>query len=150
MLSATSAARMSRTTRIANWPDVCRVALTNAVHRTSRQPEREPDRETRDRAEHDEHERRDVGVAAAEEDRDRDERTELADRPDGADRPAEGRPQLARVAQDRQDRAERRRAQRDADDDRLLAGRDQPAHPDADREADEPPEDRDPTGAAAE
>ena len=43
---------------------------------------------------------------------------------------AEGRVQLARVAEDRQEGAEGRGAQGDADDDRVLAGRDEPAEPD--------------------
>ena len=57
MLSATQAARMTRTTRIANCPDVCRLALTKRVHRAARHPEGEPDREPGDQGEHREHER---------------------------------------------------------------------------------------------
>ena len=58
--------------------------IDEPVHGSSRQLEREPDGESRDPRVQHEHERRDAGVAPAEEDRDRDQRTELADRADRA------------------------------------------------------------------
>ena len=82
------------------------------------------------------------GIATAEEERDRDQGSELADSPDGRDRPAEGRVQFAFVAEDRQKRPESRGAQCDADDDGLFAGCDQPAGEHTGREADEPSPDR--------
>ena len=129
---------MRRTTRIANWPEVCSVELTNrciaprgtlkasqiaspasAANRASTIVEMPGSRPPRK-----------IEIAMSGPNSPTAPIAPMA-RPNGV-------LQLAGVAQDRQERAERRGAQRDADDDGLLARGDQPADAHPGREADEP------------
>ena len=151
MLSATSAARMTKHHPDRELPGGVQRGAHERVHRAARHPEGEPDRERR---------RTPAKRASTTVDRPGSRpprKIEIAmsgpnspTAPIARDGLAERRRQLAGVPEDRQERAERRRAQRDADHDRRLPRREQEARRDTRGEADEPPERRAAAEAAAE
>jgi hypothetical protein len=97
------------------------------------------DDDTGDHGEGDQHDGGATGPAAGQEERDRDQRSELPDGPDRDHRCPERRAQLAGVAEHRHDRAQRGAGERDADE---HAGREavgqQGSHADGHGEGEQP------------
>ncbi len=109
----TSNMHSSRQIRTPSWPLECRVRAISVTVRGRAGRVRQPGHQRGDRPEREENRRRPAGVVGRERQGDRDDRPDLAHRSTGKDVRAEARRQDPGIAEDRQERADRRRRQAD-------------------------------------